>query len=354
MDLKTLGWKKFFADQIAPEETEFLPARVIEEQRGLVRVAGHEGESWAQVSGKLRFGISERSDLPAVGDWVLVKRGDADRAIIHRILERQTLFRRKIAGTEIDAQVIASNVDTAFIVTSLNLDLNLRRVERYLALVWEAGAQPVVVLTKADLCEDIDEKTLEVQAASPGVEVAAISALEKQGLDELARFLRPQTTAVVLGSSGVGKSTLINALLGSDRLATKEVRADDDRGKHTTTARQLLVLPSGALIIDTPGLRELQLWESDAGLSSTFQDIETLAEGCHFRDCSHGEEPGCRVQEAIANGELEAARFENFLKLKKEAAYLERRKDKELISEEKKKWKHVHKALKERNRNRTR
>ncbi len=298
--------------------------RVSVQHRDQYRVMTEDGEIKAGVSGKLSYATSAIADYPAVGDWVLVDRtaDEAGNAVIHGILTRKSCFERLAAGTGGERQIIAANIDTVFICMALNSDYNLRRLERYLAVVWDSGATPVVLLTKADLCTDLDARLMEIQGIALGVEVIVTSAFSGDCSVEIQRFLTPGSTAAFIGSSGVGKSTLINRLIGAEVLATNGLR-NDDRGRHTTTHRQLLLLPAGGVVIDTPGLRELQL--AGADLSSTFSEIEALAQACSFKDCRHRAEPGCAVRHAIAAGELSAERLESFNKLQKEMIHEERK-----------------------------
>ncbi len=337
--LDALGWSPFFSQQVPPDE-RLHPARVVEVQRSAYRVAGNAGEIHAELTGRLRHA---GGDWPAIGDWVLID----THGSIHHVLPRKSKFSRKAAGDETVEQIVAANIDTAFLLTSLNGDLNARRVERYLAIMWESGAQPVILLSKSDLCNDATAAMGAVAGVAPGVPIHAISVITRSGLEHVESYLRAGETIVLLGSSGVGKSTLINHLLGRPVQKIAGIREDDDRGRHTTTARRLFVLPSGGMLIDTPGMRELQLWDVDAGLSSSFEDIEALAEGCRFRDCRHDSEPGCAVRGAINKGRLNADRFESYLKLRRELSYLARKQDVLARVEENKRWKRLHKAHKE-------
>jgi ribosome biogenesis GTPase len=321
MTLPELGWTGALAEAFAPHAAEGLvPARVAVAYGATFRVLTEAGDELADVSGRLRHEARGRRDLPAVGDWVAVKPTAmaGGRATIQAILPRTSLFSRKAAGDETVEQVLATNVDTAFLVTGLDHDFNVRRLERYLAMTWESGAAPVVLLNKADISPALDEQVAEARQVALGVPVHAISARENRGLDALAPYLQPGRTVVVLGSSGVGKSTIINRLLGEERLKTREVRATDQRGRHTTTHRELVVLPGGALLIDTPGMRELQLWSADAGMDEAFEDIATIARGCHFGDCRHETEPRCAVKAAVEAGTLPAERLDNYRKLQGE------------------------------------
>jgi ribosome biogenesis GTPase len=303
------------------------PGRVVVQNRGLVRIVTSEGERSAGLAGRL---VHEAlpGELPVAGDWVAaLLHGDGAGATIQGVLPRATQFVRRAAGPGGGMQVVAANVDLVLIAASLNADLSPRRIERYLATAWESGATPVVVLTKADLCDDAEALIAEVEAVAVGAAVLAVSALTGEGLSALAPLLGFGKTAVLLGSSGVGKSTLVNALAGDARMATQAIIEEGSRGRHTTTHRELVLLPGGGLVLDTPGMRELGLWDSDAGLSATFADIEALAEDCRFHDCAHVSEPGCAVHAALDRGELDPDRWRSFQKLQRELAHLDRRED---------------------------
>jgi ribosome biogenesis GTPase / thiamine phosphate phosphatase len=341
--LHELGWSSFFQQHLKTGDSR-LPARVLEEQRSAYRVACEAGELLAEVAGHLRFEASA-AGLPAVGDWVLIDaRPDEGRATIHDVLPRRSKFSRKAAGQETTEQIAAANIDTVFVMTSLNGDLNPRRIERYLATIWESGAQPVVLLAKADLCDDPAPAIEAVAGVAFGVPIHVLSSVTGAGLDQLDEYLQPGRTVALLGSSGVGKSTLINRLIGHDAQRVRAIREDDDRGRHTTTARRLFLLPGRGMLIDTPGIRELQLWDAGDGLSQTFNDIERLAQDCRFRDCGHESEPGCAVQSALRKNEIGAERFESYLKLRRELAFLTRKQDVLARIEQNRKWKQIHKA----------
>jgi ribosome biogenesis GTPase len=345
--LHELGWNSFFQQHLKTGDSR-TPARVVEEQRTMYRVACEAGELAAETSGHLRHNAAERSDLPAVGDWVLIEARIAEgRATIHEVLPRRTRFSRKAAGQETTEQIAAANIDTVFLVTSLNADLNPRRIERYLTTIWDSGARPVVILSKADISSDIDAAIDAVAGIAFSVPIHVLSAATGEGLDRLDEYLKPGQTVALLGSSGVGKSTLINRLLGQDVQRSLEIREDDERGRHATTARHLFILPGRGMLIDTPGMRELQLWDARDGLSQTFNDIEILAGECRFRDCTHTTEPGCAVREALASERLSSGRFESYLKLRRELGYLERKQDVLARIEENRKWKQIHKANRE-------
>jgi ribosome biogenesis GTPase / thiamine phosphate phosphatase len=302
------------------------PARILVEHQHAYTIRGAGGEGTAAVSGRFRFDTRGPEDFPAVGDWVAIDGApEQETATIHGLLPRRSAFTRLAAGPRADAQVVAANIDVVLIAMGLDGDFNLRRLERYLAVGWSSGAMPVVVLTKADRCTDIEGRVVAVSAVAPGVPVLAISALTGYGMDGLAEHLRPGTTAAVLGSSGVGKSTLVNALLGTEALATAEVRAGDDHGRHTTTHRELVLLPGGACIVDTPGMRELGLTGDGDGLGEAFADIDEIASACRFSDCQHDREPGCAVVAAIGDGRLTLDRLTARRKLEREAARNEAR-----------------------------
>ncbi|ERL64951.1 ribosome small subunit-dependent GTPase A [Schleiferilactobacillus shenzhenensis] len=298
-------------------------ARVIGEQKELYQVMTAAGPKRAEITGKLRFNAVSRADFPAVGDWVVCRAMANGPVLIEQVVPRFSQFTRKMAGLTTDAQVVAANVDTVFIVMAMNHDFNLRRLERYVTVAYDSGASPVVVLTKSDLTDRAADQIAQVEDTAVGVPVHAVSALTDSGKEEITPYFAPGRTVVLLGSSGAGKSTLANWLLGEAVQAVNGIRATDDHGKHTTTSREILQLPGGGLLMDTPGMRELQLWDTDeSAMAQTFQDIEALAAQCRFRDCTHTHEPGCAVQAAIAAGSLPAKRLISYRKLQRENAFL--------------------------------
>ncbi|QIQ21404.1 ribosome small subunit-dependent GTPase A [Zophobihabitans entericus] len=318
-NLRTYGLTTRFAQE-ALLYPELMLARVTEQHRSLYTIMTETGEKHASVSGKFAYLTHDTAAYPAVGDWVMVSElaTNGDHIIIQQVLSRKSIFDRKAAGTHQAIQVVATNIDTIFICMSLNADFNLRRLERYLAIAWQSAATPVIVLTKSDLCSDIATKLTEIEAISFGVDVLLTSILNHEVQDIFAPYLSQEKTVVFLGSSGVGKSSIINQLMGKEVLLTREVGSDDS-GRHTTTHRAMFVLPTGGVVIDTPGMRELQL---DSGnLSKTFEDLEELSSQCKFRNCSHTSERGCAVLAAIADGTLSAGRLENYRKLEKETQY---------------------------------
>jgi ribosome biogenesis GTPase len=329
VNLMESGWNASLqADFERLSRAELVPARVSSVMKGHFSVWSETGERLAKLSGKLLFQVKSSRDLPAVGDWVAIGTRPGDRrAIVHHVLPRRTVLLRKIAGRAAEEQVIAANVDTVFVVSGMNHEFNPRRLERYVALVWDSGAQPVILLNKADLSNNVRACLAEAELSAPGVAVHAISAAEGAGFRELEGYFGPGRTCAFIGSSGVGKSTIINRLLGENVQATLPVRECDDRGRHSTTSRQMFVLSSGGLVIDTPGMRELQLWAAEGGLIAAFDDIDQFATQCRYRDCMHQSEPGCSVRDAVEEGTLDGARLANFLKLRAEQAYLDRKLD---------------------------
>ncbi|HEX4997347.1 MAG TPA: ribosome small subunit-dependent GTPase A [Terriglobia bacterium] len=349
MYVHALGWNSYFQEQWdSLDRSHLRPARVAEEQRGAYHVALEDGEWTAEVTGRFRHGAPDRSSFPSVGDWVAVETVAGERkAFIQALLPRRTRLSRKIAGERSEEQILVANVDTVFIVTSLNADLNPRRLERYLTMVFESGAQPVILLNKADLCSDANAAAVSISALAMTADVHVVSALTGTGLGALNAYVARGATAVLVGSSGVGKSTIMNAMLQSGAQKTAPIRDGDDRGRHATTFRRLYLMPAGGVLIDTPGLRELQLWDADH-VDEAFEDITTLAGGCRFRDCRHDGEPGCAVQEAIAIGALDEGRLESLKKLQRELDHLDRRRDVAAQAEQRRRWKQIAKGLRQR------
>jgi len=352
MELVTLGWRASFQEALDSRlsETDFSddlrPARVFRQDKH--RYLVHDGDllRGATVVGKLLYESDNPADLPAVGDWVLVQPFD-EEAIIHAVLPRFSAFERKEAGRLTRRQVVAANIDTVFLVSGLDNDFNVRRIERYVVQTTNSGVRTVILLNKMDLVDDPAAFVREVERVAPGIDVITASATEGVNMDAIRTYTGKGETVAFLGSSGVGKSSIVNRLMEEDRLATQGVREDDSRGRHTTTRRELAVLPGGGLVMDTPGLRELQLWSDASSLDAVFQDIADLGASCHFSDCRHGSEPDCAVQAALASGELDADRFESYVKLQKELAYLELRQDEVAAMEARKRDKDFGKMMKE-------
>jgi ribosome biogenesis GTPase len=338
--LEELGWGPFFAEAWEPfAARDLVPARVVVTHVRDVRVRTATAERLAGLAGRLRLASRAPEERPAVGDWVALRpREGTGRTLVDAVLPRRTAFVRRAAGDHTVQQVLAANVDTVFLVMGLDRDYNPRRIERALVLAWESGAEPVIVLNKADLCDDVEGRRAEVQSAAPGVPVCTLAAKRSEGLETLVPWLRRGRTVALLGSSGVGKSTIVNRLLGEERFRTREVRESDQRGRHTTTHRELVTIPGGGLLVDTPGLREIQLWATEEGLATAFEDIERLSARCRFRDCAHEAEPNCAVRSAVEEGTLAPERLASFHKLRAELRSLEIREDPERLRAERARW----------------
>ncbi len=316
-DMKSYGLSERFITESGMYEN-MITGRVTSQDKGLYKVVTENGEKKAQISGKLRYRTVNLTDYPAVGDFVMLDENEDGNAIIHHVLTRKSAFVRKAAGTSNNEQIVASNIDTVFICMSLNNDFNLRRLERYISVAWDSKAVPVIVLTKSDLCMDLEEKLSELEEIALSVDIIVTSSMTEDGFLSVKKYIQNGKTVAFIGSSGVGKSTLINKLAGESLFETQDIR-NDDKGRHTTTKRELILLPTGGIVIDTPGMRELGIESAD--FSKSFADIDQLSQQCRFSDCTHTKEPGCAVKEAIKNGQLTEERLASYFKLKKEAKY---------------------------------
>ena len=349
MRLSDLGWTADRARQFeeaAAGKPDLFPGRVAVEFNHNYRVYVDEGEWDAVIAGRLKHRAERRADLPAVGDWVVVRRRpDEDQGAIVRVLPRASAFSRKVAGEITDEQVVAANIDVVFVIMALDGDFSVRRAERYLLLAREGGASPIVLLTKPDLCDDVAQRVAEMVTVAGDVPVHVVSPLSGSGMEQVAFYAEPPRTCALLGSSGVGKSTIVNWLVGRDVRKTRSVRSSDSKGRHTTTHRELIPIPGGGLLIDTPGMREVQLWDVGSAVEQTFEDVEALAPACHFSNCRHRDEPRCAVKAAVEAGQLDASRLESYHRLQDELRHLAARQNVRARLEDKRLSKVANKAL---------
>ncbi|MBK8982724.1 MAG: ribosome small subunit-dependent GTPase A [Ignavibacteria bacterium] len=339
-NLVPIGWNEFFEDQMNGLEENLIPGRVIISNKNNYLISIGEREITGEVSGKFHFNAESKDEFPAVGDWVLMRKfDDYDNAIIESVMKRKSKLSRNSAGLKLEEQILASNIDIVFIISSLNQDINLRRLERYVSLIIDNKLTPVMILSKADLSENTEEKLEDVKKISGNYDIHVISALKNTGMDELRKYFTGNQTVAVIGSSGVGKSTIINNLCGESVMEVSDISLYKDKGRHTTSHRELIFLKDGGSIIDTPGMRELQLWEGNEGLSEAFPDIEKYLGQCRFSNCEHDTEPGCAIKDAIERGEFDSKRFQSYKKLEREITRFENKSNKKAMLKEKKKWK---------------
>lgn len=346
--LNSFGWNSFFEKQFEQYRSSgFEIGRIINEQKERYIVLTEYGEFQGEVSGKLLYFNHSSCDFPKVGDWVVLSLfKEESKVIIHDVLKRRNKFSRQSAGQKIGEQILAANIDTVFIVQSLDRNYNIKRIERYISMIYEMKAEPVILLNKSDLAGNAHEKLDEVRKIFPGIISFCLSSINNIGIKKLKETIKPGNTYMLIGSSGVGKSTIINCLAGQDILRTNEVREKDSKGKHTTTSRQMIILGNGGLLVDTPGMRGFKLWNTKSGVEETFNEIENFAKECHFADCTHTSEIKCEVINALKNGKISGERYESYLKLQKELRYLETKQNKFSYLESKKKMKIINKAAK--------
>ncbi|WP_026881964.1 ribosome small subunit-dependent GTPase A [Clostridium akagii] len=341
--IESYGYTEFYKRQIEAlsiGDKALMPARVVEVHREKYNIVTEFGEKVAKLKGSLFYNGEQNNMYPAVGDFVLVRPNDQGEDTIYKVLERKSKFSRMDTFYKKE-QIVATNFDKVFIMTSLNHDFNIKRIERYLTTAFQSGALPIIILTKADLCSDANIYENQLQKVAMGVPILAVSTVTGEGLSELQNYIKPSETIVFLGSSGVGKSSLVNNIAGRKIMKVNDIREDDSRGHHTTTHRELVMLDNGTMIIDTPGMRELGMWDVMDGLSTTFDDVEQLASRCKFRNCSHKAEPGCAVKKALDNGELPSDRWQNYMKLRKEAKFAEKKENINLRLKEKSRGKNI-------------
>lgn len=335
IDIKDYGYTEFYEKQVQEfgiVEKELIPGRVVEVHKDQYKIITEYGETDATLKGSIFYNDRFTKEFPTVGDFLLVKNNPMGEDVIYEVLQRKSKFSRMDSWNRKE-QLVAANFDYIFITVSLNHDFNIKRIERYLACAWQSGATPVVILTKKDLCEDCDEIITQLEEIAFGVDIMPVSSYTGEGIMELDKYIKPGKTIVFLGSSGVGKSSLVNAIAGNEIMKVNEIREDDSKGRHTTTHRQLSILKDNTMVIDTPGMREMEMWDAQEGIDETFSEIEELSKQCKFNDCSHNKEPNCAVKQAIENGTLSEKRYKNYIKMQKEAVYAKNKENRKAILE---------------------